>query len=235
MTTNWIDFWTRPPSRKAESNIKSGDTRRITVEQIRARLAGTRPPPDPLRVSLPLEVPRWPARLQQKLTSDLKPAGVLIPIIGRGGELSVLLTERAADLKHHASQISFPGGRMEHGDADICATALRETHEEVGIRPSQVEVAGYLDPAPTVTGYAVTPVVGLVRPGFTVVVDRGEVAEAFEVPLSFLMDLDNQHHGVREYEGVTVPIIEFNYRHWRIWGATAGMLIALRSRLIISS
>ena len=176
-------------------------------------------------------LPRWPARLQEKLTSDLVPAGVLIPIIERGGNISVLLTERAADLKHHASQISFPGGRMETGDADIRATALRETHEEVGIHPDQGEVAGYLDPAPTVTGYAVTPVVGLVDPRFTLIVDQSEVAEAFEVPLPFLMDLRNQRHGEREFEGVKVPIVEFNYRHRRIWGATAGMLIALRARL----
>ena len=189
-------------------------------------------PADPLDVALPAEVPRWPAALQRKLTSNLTPAGVLIPIIERAGDMSVLLTQRAANLKHHASQISFPGGRMEQGDADIAATALRETHEEVGIGPEQVEIAGYLQPSPTVTGYAVTPVVGLVNPEFTLVLDTSEVEEAFEVPLGFLMDRTNQQHSTRDFEGVTVPIVEFNYRHRRIWGATASILLSLR-RVII--
>ena len=215
-----------------ESSINSERYRRLSADEIRRRLAHTRLPADPLQVVLPLELPRWPAPLQRKLTSNLKPAGVLIPIIEHADELSVLLTQRAANLKHHASQISFPGGRMESCDADIRATALRETQEEVGIEPHQVEVAGYLDPAPTVTGYAVTPVIGLVKSDFELVIDRSEVEAVFEVPLSFLMERRNQQYSERVFEGVKVPIVEFNYQCWRIWGATAGMLLGLRSKLL---
>ena len=116
----------------------------ISVAEIRSRLAGTRMPADPLQVVLPPEVPRWPASLHEKLTTGLVPAGVLMPIIEREGELTLLLTRRSADLKHHAGQISFPGGRMEDSDRDIRHTALRETHEEVGIHPDEVDIAGYL-------------------------------------------------------------------------------------------
>lgn len=192
-------------------------------------------PADPLDVVVPSEVPRWPRALREKLTSDLVPAGVLIPIVDRDAGLNVLLTQRSPGLKHHAGQVSFPGGRMEAGDADIVATALRETHEEVGIHPDEVEVAGFLDPSPTVTGYAVTPVVGLVAPGFRLAIDYTEVEAAFEVPLRFLLDRRNQQHSERDFEGTRVPIVEFNYESRRIWGATAAMLLMLRKTLLINN
>lgn len=204
----------------------------ITIQQIREKLARTRMPSDPVQVTLPPEVPRWPASLVAELTEELVPAGVLIPIIERAAGLSVLLTQRSADLQHHASQISFPGGRMESADRHILDTALRETREEVGIHPREVEVAGYLDPAPTVTGYAVTPVVGLVNSAFTLIIDRSEVDHAFEVPFSFVMDSRNQEYSERDVRGRKVPVVEFNFEHRRIWGATASMLIALRNKLI---
>jgi len=204
----------------------------LSAAEVRERLAHTRLPADPLKVTVPVGITGWPAELQRKLISNLTPAGVLIPLIERDQGLSVLLTERAADLKHHAGQISFPGGRMEHSDADIRATALRETREEVGIEAHQVEVAGYLDPAPTVTGYAVTPVVGLVDAKISLSLDRKEVAEAFEVPLSFLMESRNQRLSSRDFEGVRVPVVEFRYRQWRIWGATASILLSLREEII---
>jgi len=204
----------------------------LSAAEVRERLAHTRLPADPLKVTVPVGIAGWPAELQRKLISNLTPAGVLIPLIERDQGLSVLLTERAADLKHHAGQISFPGGRMEHSDADIRATALRETREEVGIEAHQVEVAGHLDPAPTVTGYAVTPVVGLVDAKISLSLDRKEVAEAFEVPLSFLMESRNQRLSSRDFEGVRVPVVEFRYRQWRIWGATASILLSLREEII---
>jgi 8-oxo-dGTP pyrophosphatase MutT (NUDIX family) len=204
----------------------------ITIVQIRERLAHTRMPSDPLKVSLPPEVPRWPASLTAQLTSGLTPAGVLIPIIERAAGLSLLLTQRSAELKHHAGQISFPGGRMEDSDRHILDTALRETREEVGIHPQDVEVAGYLDPAPTVTGYAVTPVVGLVSSEFSLEIDTTEVDHAFEVPFPFVMDSRNQEYSEREFRGVKVPVVEFNFEHRRIWGATASMLISLRNKLL---
>ncbi|MCH8301275.1 MAG: CoA pyrophosphatase [Proteobacteria bacterium] len=202
----------------------------ITATEIRQRFAGTSMPEDPLDVVIP--PPRWPTALQEKLTSNLMAAAVLIPIIKREESLSVLLTERSPDLKHHAGQISFPGGRMDPQDRDIRATALREAQEEVGIDPANVEIVGYLDPNPTVTGYAVTPVVALVelRQGLTI--DPLEVKSAFEVPLPFLLDEGNQELSQREFAGVTVPIAEFNYGQYCIWGATAGMLIEFRKILM---
>jgi 8-oxo-dGTP pyrophosphatase MutT (NUDIX family) len=149
--------------------------------------------------------------------------------------LSVLLTRRSAALRYHASQVSFPGGRMELGDADIQATALREAWEEVGIQPSDVEVAGYLEPTPTITGYAVTAVVGLVRPGIELCIDPAEVERAFEVPLAYLLDAQNQRASEREWNGVRVPIVEFHFASERIWGATANILVNLRRCLMNSS
>ncbi len=202
----------------------------ITASEIRQRFAGTAMPEDPLDVVIP--PPRWPVALQRKLTSDLMAAAVLIPIITREASLSVLLTERSSDLKHHAGQISFPGGRMDAADRDIRATALRETQEEVGIDPANVEIIGYLDPNPTVTGYAVTPVVALVDLQQELIIDPLEVKSVFEVPLSFLLDEDNQQSAEREFEGVMVPIAEFNFGQYRIWGATASMLIQFRKFLL---
>ena len=124
-------------------------------------------PEDPTSVVMPAGSENWPRSMRDQLSGTLKPAGVLVPLIERRTDgVTVLLTERSAELKHHAGQVSFPGGRMETGDADIAATALRETHEEVGIARECVAVIGYLDTMPTITGYAVTPVVGLVDDQF---------------------------------------------------------------------
>lgn len=120
---------------------------------------------------------------------------------------------------------------MESNDRDIEATALRETHEEVGIEPADVSVIGFLDPLPTITGYAVTPVIGFVPESVDIVVDRSEVEYAFEVPLDFLLDSQNQRAGTREFDGATIPIVEFLYEDQRIWGATANILVILRNIL----
>jgi 8-oxo-dGTP pyrophosphatase MutT (NUDIX family) len=205
---------------------------KLSARDIRERLAHTRLPQDPLRIVMPEQLEEWPPHLRTKLTSDLKPAGVLIPIIEHEDMLSVLLTRRSAALRYHASQVSFPGGRMEPGDADIEATALRETREEVGIQEADVEVAGYLDPTPTITGYAVTAVVGILRPGIELRIDPGEVERAFEVPLAYLLDAANQRASEREFNGMRVPIVEFHFASERIWGATANILLNLRQRLI---
>jgi len=206
----------------------SQDTPIITAAYIKRRLAGTRMPRDPLKVVFPETRPSIPQAVREMMIADLTPAGVLIPLIERGTSLSVLLTERSADLRHHAGQVSFPGGRMEASDANIRATALRETHEEIGIHPRDVEVCGYLEPMATGTGYAVTPVVGFVNPAVELVLDALEVQSAFEVPLSFLMDERNQENSHRDWRGENVPVITFYHGQHKIWGATAGMLVALR-------
>ena len=206
----------------------------VTAEYLRKRLAETRLPDDPLDVTPPPGSRRWPAALRKRLTATLTPAGVLIPVMQHGDELTVLLTQRSAELKHHAGQISFPGGRMEDHDEDVAGTALRETHEEVGIDPQHVSVIGYLGPMPTITGYAVTPVVGLVSAAAELEIDRSEVEFAFEVPLEFLLDARNDKRVEREFLGRTIPMVEFQYERRRIWGATAHMVLLLRQYIYIN-
>lgn len=216
-----------------ESNIKGlrkGEG--LTPGFLRKRLAGTRLPSDPLAVKMPAGIEQWPPGMRQRLSADLKPAGVLIPIIERARELSVLLTQRSPGLKHHPGQVSFPGGRMEAHDKDVCVTALRETHEEVGIAPDSVSVIGFLDSMPTITGYAVTPVVGLVREPAALSIDRTEVEYAFEVPLEFLLDATNDRPVERDFEGRKITMLELHYDGQRIWGATAMMLHSFRKTLL---
>ncbi|HSG59047.1 MAG TPA: CoA pyrophosphatase [Woeseiaceae bacterium] len=194
----------------------------ITASKLRQRLAGTREPADPLDVVMPLGSDSWPAGMRERLTATLTPAGVLIPLVDHGaGDLTMLLTERSAELTTHAGQISFPGGRMEAGDPDITVTALRETEEEVGLSRDLVSVIGYLRPMPTITGYAVTPVVGLVESGFELDIDTTEVASAFEAPLAFFLDDRNHKQVERELHGSKVTMVEYHFDGQRIWGATA--------------
>ncbi|MGI9263665.1 MAG: NUDIX hydrolase, partial [Gammaproteobacteria bacterium] len=143
----------------------------------------------------------------------------------------VVLTRRAEHLKHHAGQISFPGGRLEQADDGPAAAALRETQEEIGIREDRIEILGYLDNYLTITGYSVTPVVGIVRPGFVLDVDQTEVAEAFEVPLTYLLDETNAVCREKRFLGIRVPYYEIPYQRHNIWGATAGMLVSFRMRI----
>ena len=124
----------------------------LTASGLRARFAETRKSADPLDVVMPPGLSRWPHVMQEKLEGPLKPAGVLVPLMERDAGLSILLTQRAAHLKHHAGQVSFPGGSMESHDRDVEAAALRETHEEVGIEPERIDVIGYLRTMPTITG-----------------------------------------------------------------------------------
>ena len=194
----------------------------ITTAHIRERLNETRRPVDPTDVVLPIGSDDWPYRLKQALSGTLKPAGVLIPVIERDATgLSLLLTQRSAELKHHAGQVSFPGGRWESDDADIVATALRETYEEVGIAQSDITVIGYMRPMPTITGYAVTPVIGVVSGDIELQLDHTEVEYAFEVPLPFLLDPANRQLVERDVGGSIAVMAEYHYDGHRIWGATA--------------
>jgi 8-oxo-dGTP pyrophosphatase MutT (NUDIX family) len=197
----------------------------ITAEYLRERLAQTRKPLDPLDVVVPSGTYSWPAGMLEKIASTLKPAGVLIPVRRHDSGLSVLLTQRSTDLKHHAGQVSFPGGRMEETDADIEVTALRETREEIGIAEEEVAIIGYLETMPTVTGYAVTPVVGLIDGLVDLVIDRTEVEYTFEVPLAFLLEPGNHRLVAREWQGLSFSMVEFHFEGQRIWGATAQMLM----------
>jgi 8-oxo-dGTP pyrophosphatase MutT (NUDIX family) len=151
-------------------------------------------------------------------------AAVLIPLLLRGEGLSVLLTQRTDHLHDHAGQISFPGGRMDPGDANPHDTALRESEEEIGLDRAAVEIIGNLPQYLTVSGYSVTPVVGFVKPQAEYALDAFEVADVFEVPLHFLMDPANHQVRIWESDRGSRRFYSMPYENRFIWGATAGML-----------
>ena len=158
-------------------------------------------------------------------TEELRPAAVLVPVVRRDAGLTVLFTRRTDHLYDHAGQISFPGGHSEAHDESPAATALRETFEEIGLPRSLVDVLGMLPEYTTVTGYRVTPVVGLVSPPPVFKLDAFEVAEAFEVPLAFVLDPGNHQRNTLQYQGRTRHYYAIPYEQRYIWGATAGMLM----------
>jgi 8-oxo-dGTP pyrophosphatase MutT (NUDIX family) len=160
-------------------------------------------------------------------SAELRPAAVLVPLIDRAEGMSVLLTQRTAHLSKHAGQIAFPGGRIEAGDRDAAEAALRETEEEVGLPRDRVTLIGRLDTYVTGTGFEITPVVGIVAVPFPLALDPFEVDEAFEVPLSFVLDRRNHRRTDRivEQRARTFFVLPFENRF--IWGATAGMLVNL--------
>lgn len=195
-------------------------------------LAPERLTPDGLRARFEQRL-SWtaePADARWKEFGDPRVAAVLVPLVVREEGITVLLTQRADHLNDHAGQVSFPGGRHEPFDANATATALREAQEEVGLDPERVEVLGSLPDYLTGTGFRVTPVVALVHPPFTVKADSLEVAEVFEVPLSFLMDPARHEVRVFRWEGGERRFFAMPYPRgdaagdYFIWGATAGML-----------
>lgn len=176
------------------------------------------------------EAPIWTPEIQMEESFfkglSFRPASVLIPLVLRDGGLTVLLTQRATGLNHHAGQISFPGGRFEISDVSTVETALRETEEEIGLGRHHIDVLGNLPEYKTGTGYLVTPVVSLVHPPFDLITDPAEVAAAFEVPLAYLMN--GQHHQRRVFQmpdgSGQRSFYAMPYQQHFIWGATAGML-----------
>jgi len=161
----------------------------------------------------------------------LRPAGVLVPILATDSGLRLILTKRSSALKHHPGQIAFPGGKLDDGDADVTAAALREADEEIGLAPDNVQVLGRLPGHETVTGFAVTPVLGRIRADFDPKPEAGEVAEVFSVPLDHVTDparfmvQSRRWRGQRRYY-YTVP-----YGPYYIWGATARILRGLAERM----
>ncbi len=174
--------------------------------------------------------PVWEPEVRQEprfTRGELRAAAVLVPIVTHA-EPTVLLTERSLQLANHSGQVAFPGGRIDAEDADAADAAMREAHEEVGLERGFIDVIGQLSNYVTGTAYVVTPVVALVRPGFQLTPNPHEVAEAFEVPLAFLMDPANHRRHLFAWEGRHREWFSMPYRigereHF-IWGATAAML-----------
>lgn len=201
----------------------------LTIDCLRRRLASHRP-----------ETCGRPRRSDDDLNpgmrrldgGELKPAAVLIPIIDRPEGPTVLLTRRVETLRAHAGQIAFPGGRLDGPNESVQAAALREAQEEVGLDPRLVEIIGTLDNYETRTGYCITPVVGIVRPDFTLELHAGEVAEVFEVPLAFLVNPASRQRGSRIYQGITRFFHAIPYGERYIWGATAGIIVNLAEVLL---
>ncbi len=158
-------------------------------------------------------------------------AAVLCALRPQGRDLHVVLTKRAEHLSQHAGQVAFPGGKIDAGDRDAVAAALREADEEIGLPPSGVEVLGTLDDYLTSTGFRVTPVLGLIPSTWDAVPDPNEVDVVFEPPLSFLMDPENHTRDHREWNGTRRYFYAMPWQGHYIWGATAGMLKQLSDRL----
>ena len=159
------------------------------------------------------------------------PAAVLVPIINRPTGLTILFTKRSEFLRSHAGQISFPGGRAEKSDQFPSGTALREAEEEIGLRKDLVEILGSLPDYRTISGYRVTPVVGLVDAAVGLRADSGEVSEIFEVPLSYLLNPVNQQRNTLIHGGSERHYFALPFGKYYIWGATAGMLMNLYQHL----
>ncbi|MDQ1157050.1 8-oxo-dGTP pyrophosphatase MutT (NUDIX family) [Sphingomonas sp. SORGH_AS 950] len=157
-------------------------------------------------------------------------AAVLVPVTDRA-EPGLVLTQRTEHLRNHAGQIAFPGGRADPGDVDLVATALREAEEEIGLSPHAVTVVGLADRYRTVTGFEVTPVLGVIPPDLTLYPSEAEVANLFEVPLAYVLDPAHHRRVSAPWRGQTRHFYEILWNDRRIWGATAAMIVNLSRRL----
>lgn len=168
--------------------------------------------------------------LAEGSSDDAREAAVLVAVTDRP-EPGVLFTVRHEDLRTHAGQVSFPGGQVDPDDRDPAHTALREAWEEISLDPAQVKLCGTADRYRTISNYCITPVIGVIPPDLDFTLDPGEVSELFEVPLAFLLDTDNHRHDSVEFKGRIRGFTEMRWQGYRIWGATAAMIVNLSRRL----
>jgi 8-oxo-dGTP pyrophosphatase MutT (NUDIX family) len=196
----------------------------------------TVPESEVLLAALRGRLPQVPTGLAEHEDYDFDPAAaavraaVLLPLVP-GREPSLLLTRRTEQLARHSGQVSFPGGRAEPADLSPIETALRETMEETGIAPGFVTVAGYLDRYLTGSGFDIQPVVGVLAEGFALTPDAREVAEIFQVPLSFLMDPANRRRETRMWQGRRRSFYAYQWGGHEIWGATAAIIVRLADHI----
>ena len=164
------------------------------------------------------------------VATNARLAAVLVPLVARASEATVLMTTRSSELRQHSGQVAFPGGKVDDGETP-CQAALREAQEEIGLDPKHIEPIGYLDPYLTGTGFRILPVVALVTPPFQLLVNAQEVHDTFEVPLAFLMQPDNHQRHSREWRGTTRHFYAMPWNERYIWGATAGIVRSLYEKL----
>jgi 8-oxo-dGTP pyrophosphatase MutT (NUDIX family) len=177
----------------------------------------------------PPALPPWNLdELGDLLPAALHPAAVLVGLVERPAGTTLLLTRRTDTLRHHAGQVAFPGGRIDAGDRDEVAAALREAEEEVGVRAEHAVPLGFLDPYATITGFRVVPVVARIDAGYVPRLQASEVAEVFEVPLEFVLDPANSERVGAEFRGRLRHYWQIHFGRHRIWGATAAMILNLR-------
>ncbi len=199
----------------------------LSLDALSARML-PEPPPQPLKPTRSdYDLPPHTRPLERR---TLIPAAVLIPVVARSTP-TILFTKRSQSLPRHAGQVSFPGGCADETDISLVHTAIRELEEETGISGDHVTPAGFLQPYETVTGFAVLPVVALVREGFSVSLNEREVESIFEVPLAFLLDPANRQEQSLEWKGEARRVYAYQYESHYIWGATAAILVDLTERL----
>ena len=208
-------------------------------EQVRAGFELLLPEREALRKVLhPLTSVPAQAGWNHEELADLLPPGppvesaVLVGLVPRKQGTQVLLTRRTDGLRHHAGQVSFPGGRIESSDVSPVAAAIRESNEEIALASSQIAPLGFLDPFTTISGFRVMSVVATIDPDYVAVANPDEVADVFEVPLDFLMTPGNLRAVEVDYKGRRRVVMEYDWPGQRIWGATAAILFNLRERLV---